>query len=144
MEEKNLKKIGTEKEFKHELGKITVGTVDKKNCISCYVKISTYAIPENSIAESIDMIRRRVKANMFNIGLTYLEDDFRTYNLQTECNTTKVKDKPGKKQYIAAEVTLFANHTFEYNKDFVFVLENIGKTLFDLISTVDCVILSSK
>lgn len=138
------KRIGSEKEFKHDLGKILVGTVDKKNCNTCYVKISTYATPKNSIIESFDLIKRRIRANMFNIGATYLDDDLKTYILHTDHITTKHKDKPNKKQYVAVEVTLFTNGTFNYDKDFVFVLENIGKTLFDLILTVDSVTFTSK
>lgn len=139
-----MKKTGTEKDFAHKLGKITVGTVDKNNCNSCYLKLSTYATPEYSIFESVDKIRRKVKANMQMIARTYLGDDYKTYLLATEYNQTVVHDKPNKKQYIAIELTLFANGSFEFNKDFIFTLQQMGDTLFTLIDTVDELTISTK
>lgn len=143
MEEKNLKKIGTQKEINHKLGKIVTGTIDKKNCTSCYLKISTYIKPEYSIFESIDKIRRKIKANMQVIGNTYL-DDYKTYLLNTEFNQTVCQDKPNKKQYIAIELTIFPRKKFVYDDDFIFALENMGDTLFTLISTIDELTISTK
>lgn len=144
MKEKKFKKSGKEKEFKHKLGKIVVGTTDKNNCTSCYLKLSTYATPEYTILESVNKIRRKIKANMNMIGRTYLGDKYKTYLLNTEFNQTVIQDKPNKKQYIAIELTLFANSTFEFNDDFIFALENMGDTLFTLLETVDELTISTK
>ena len=137
-------KTGIERQMDHELGKIVVGTVNKQNATSCYLKLSTYATPEYSIFDSIDKIRRKVKANMQMIARTYLGDKYKTYMMYTEFNQTVVHDKPNKKQYIAIELTLFANGTFEIDNDFIFTLQQMGDTLFTLINTVDELTISTK
>lgn len=137
MEEKNLRKIGTEKEIKHKFGKITVGTIDKKDCKSIYLKLSTWITPSGYLSESIDKIKRRIRANMFKIGNTYL-DNFGTYIVDFEFNQTHAKDKPLKKSYIAVEITLFPSDSrFEYDNDMIFTLQNMGDTIFELINTID-------
>jgi hypothetical protein len=130
-------KKATEKEFAHQLGKITIGTMDKKNCKSIYLKLSTYITPQYSLFECIDKIRRRLRANMLRIGDIYL-DDFGKYLMEVQYNETSSMDIPGKKSYIAIELTLFpTDTTFVYTNDVVFALQNMGDTLFQLIDTID-------
>ena len=138
------KKIGCVRKFDNENGKIIVGTFDKKNCTSCYVTLQTYITPEYKLHESVDRIRRRLKANMDIITKTYFEGDLSHYLISIDHNITKGKDKALKTSYIEFEVTLFAKDIFEFDKDFIYMVEQFGDTLFTLISTVDEMIIGKK
>lgn len=128
-------KIAFEKEFKHDKGKIYVGSMNKKEGKTMYIKLSTYITPTDSLFDCVDKIKRRFKANMYRIAQTYFEEEFKTYLLSVEFNQTKVHDKPGKRSYIAVEVTLFAKNRFNIDKDLIFAANNFGDTLFSLLET---------
>jgi hypothetical protein len=129
-------KIGKERVYKHEKGKIVVGTTNYKDCKSIYIRIETWVTPEESLFDSVYKIRRRIKANMRVFGPTYFENDYGSYMIDVDFNQTKGKDKPGKKSFIAIEVTISANKTFEFNSDLLFVAKNFGDTLFSLLDTL--------
>ena len=128
------KQRGKERTFKHEIGKIVVGTIDKKNCSSVYLSLETRITPEYSLVESVDKIRRKLKANMRFIGSTYLEQ-LDTYLIAIDYNQTKTQDKPGKVSFIRIELTLFGD--FEWDDDFIFTLNQMGDTILTLVSTCD-------
>jgi hypothetical protein len=128
------KKIGCQREFNHKMGKITIGTIDKKNCSSVYLSLETRITPEISLTESIKAIRKRVKANIRFISSTYI-DNLDTYLIAIDYNQTKVKDLPGKTSFIRIELTLFGD--FQFNDDFIFTCEAMGDSVFTLINTCD-------
>jgi hypothetical protein len=137
MEEKKIiKKLGRERVYAHEKGKILVGTINVKNCKTIFVRLETWLTPQESLFDSVDKIRRRIKANMRVFGPTYFENDYGSYMIDVDFNQTKGKDKPGKKSFIAIEVTISANKTFEFNSDLLFVAKNFGDTLFSLLETL--------
>ena len=138
------KKIGKERTFKHESGNIVIGTLDKKNCTSCYLSLETYITPEYSLIQCVDKIRRRLKANMDIIAKTYFEGDLSRYLLNIDYNTTKGKDKPLKTSFIRIELTLFAKDKFDFDKDFIYTLTQMGDTVFTLIETIDEMIIGRK
>jgi hypothetical protein len=127
-------KTGIERTYKHKCGKILVGTTNKKDCKAAYVTLETYIIPEGFLSESIDKIRRRIKAKMRLFGPTYFEDKYKSYLINIDYNQTK--DIPGKKSFIAIEITLLANNTFNFNPDFVFNCYSFADTLFCLLETL--------
>ena len=71
----NMKeKLGSQRKFKHNLGSVIVGTICKRPCKSIYVVVNTYITPHTTLNESVDKIRRRIKANMSVIGPTYFDN----------------------------------------------------------------------
>jgi hypothetical protein len=138
------KQRGKERTFKHEMGNIVVGTLDKKNCTSCYLSLETYITPEYSLIESVDKIRRRLKANINTIGLTYLDGDLSRYLINIDYNITKEKDKPLKTSFIRFELTLFSKDKFEFDDDFIYTLTQMGDTIITLIESVDEMIIGNK
>lgn len=138
------KKIGKERKFNHKSGNIVVGTLDKKNCTSCYLALETYITPEYSLIECVDRIRRRLKANMYMIGETYLDGDLSRYLVNIDYNITQGKDKPLKTSFIRFELTLFSNSKFEFDDDFIYTLTQMGDTVFTLIESVDEMIIGNK
>ena len=128
------KVICSKKNFKHDLGNIVVRTMDKKNCTSCCINLETYIVPTLSLEESIDMIRRKFKANMSVIGNTYF-DSLNGYLLTVDFNQTKGKDKPGKRSFIDIEFTLYGD--FEWDDDFAFTCSQFADTYFCLLETLD-------
>jgi len=135
MEEKKIKKLGTEKKFKHKSGKILVGTIDKTNCRAAYVRLETWVTPTESLESSIQALRRRIIANRYQISNIYF-DDVKSTLIDISYNQTKEKDIAGKKSFISIEITLIANHKFVYDEDFVFSSYNFGDSIFSLIETL--------
>jgi hypothetical protein len=129
-------KLGKERVYKHEKGKVLVGTINVKQCKTIYVRLETWITPEESLFTSVDKIRRRIKANMRVFGATYFENDYNTYTIDVAFNKTKEKDKPGKKSFIAIELTIYANNTFPFDNNLLFVGKNFGDTLFSLLETL--------
>jgi len=135
MEEKKIKKLGTEKKFKHKCGKIITGTVDKTNCRAAYVRLETWVTVEESLETSIEAIRRRLIANMYSVSHTYFEG-LKSTLIDYQYNLTKGYDKSGKKSFISIEITLLAKDKFDWNEDFIFNCEAFGDTLFCLLETL--------
>jgi hypothetical protein len=98
MEEKKIKKLGTEKKFNHKSGKILVGTMDKKDCSAAYVRLETWVTPTESLETSIEAIRRRIIANRYQISNIYF-DDLKSTLIDYQYNQTKGKDIAGKKSF---------------------------------------------
>jgi len=135
MEEKKIKKLGTEKKFKHKSGKILVGTIDKTNCRAAYVRLETWVTPTESLETSIQAIRRRIIANRYQISNIYFSG-IKSTLIDIAYNQTKGKDIAGKKSFISIEITLIADSTFVYDEDFVFSCENFGDTIFSLLESL--------
>ena len=130
------KEIGSEKKFDHELGRIIVGTVNKRDCKSVYVRLECYVKPEVSLESSIALIRRRFIANQYQVSRTYFEG-LKSTIIDYRFPETKIKDKPSKVSFIAIEMTLLANDVFCYDKDFIFTARMFGDTMFTLLETID-------
>ena len=135
MEEKKIKKLGTEKKFNHKSGKILVGTMDKKDCRAAYVRLETWVTVEESLEASIEAIRRRLIANMYSVSHTYFEG-LKSSLIDYQYNETKCYDKSGKKSFISIEITLLAKDKFDWNEDFIFNCEAFGDTIFTLLQTL--------
>lgn len=135
MEKEKNKKIGTQKKYNHKHGTIIVGTVDKSNCKSAYVRLETWVTVEESLETSIKAIRRRLIANMYSVSNTYFEG-LKSTLIDYNYNLTKGYDKSGKKSFISIEITLLAKDKFDWNQDFVFSCEAFGDTIFGLLETL--------
>jgi len=129
------KQNGTEKDFKHKKGKILVGTINKKECTSIYIKLSTYITPKYSLFECVDKIRKRIKANSYLLNKTYFEDEYKDFLFEIQFNQTTSNDKPNKKSYIAIEFTIFAKNQFQFNSDLSFIGYNYADSIFSLLET---------
>lgn len=136
MEEKKItKKLGTDKVFKNNNGKIKIGTTNKFDCKAIYIRLETWVTPEESLQTSIEAIRRRFIANIHNLSNIYFEG-VKTYLIDYDYALIKENDKPGKKSFINIEITLLAENRFEYNKDLIFDGEMFGDNLFTLLETL--------
>jgi hypothetical protein len=129
-------KLGRERVYAHEKGKILVGTTNYKDCKSIYIRIETWMTPCDTLFDSVKVLRRRVKANMRVFGPTYFENDYGSHMIDVSFNQTKEKDKPGKKSFISIEITLLAKDKFDWNEDFIFNCEAFGDTIFTLLQTL--------
>jgi hypothetical protein len=128
-------KIGKQKEYKVEKGKIVIGTSNCKICKSIFIRVETWITPEQSLFDCINMIRRRIKANMRVFGPQYFGNEYQTYLLDNEYNRTKEKDIPGKKSFIAIEMTIMPNKQFEYNNELMLSSKSFGEAIFELLET---------
>jgi hypothetical protein len=135
MEEKNFKRLGSEKTFKHKCGKIIVGTLDKVDTKSAYVRLETWVTVEESLETSIEAIRRRIIANMYSVSHTYFEG-LKSTIIDYQYNLTKGYDKAGKKSFISIDITLLSKDKFDWNEDFIFNCEAFGDTIFCLLGTL--------
>lgn len=136
MEEKKIKKLGKQKKFGHKCGKIVVGTTNAENCKATYVRLETWMTTSVSLDASIEAIRRRFIVNLSKYTRIYFEDDVRTHIIDYDYSTTKLTDKPGKKSFVAIEITLLANSKFDFDSDFIFSCQNFGDTCFSLLETL--------
>jgi len=134
-DKKNEKKLGTEKKFLHKDGKILVGTINKKDCRAAYVRLETWVTPKESLEASIQAIRRRLIANMYQLSNIYFEG-LKSTLIDYQYNLTKEKDVAGKKSFISIEITLLAKDKFDWNEDFIFNCEAFGDTIFTLLQTL--------
>lgn len=132
------KEMGSEKKFEHEFGKVIVGTVNKRNCKSVYVRLECYVKPEVSLVESIAAIRRKFIANQYKVSRTYFER-LKSTMIDYGYPQTKGTDKPGKVSFISIEITLFAENVFEFDKDFIFAARMFGDTMFTLLESIDSI-----
>jgi hypothetical protein len=135
MEKEKNKKLGIQKKYNHKHGKVIVGTVDKSNCKSAYVRLETWVTVEQSLEASIQAIRRRLIANMYSVSHVYFEG-LKSTLIDYQYNLTKGYDKSGKKSFISIEITLLAKDKFDWNGDFVFSCYNFGDTIFGLLETL--------
>lgn len=135
MIEKNFKKSGAQKKYNHKYGKILVGTVDKSNCKSAYVRLETWITVEESLEASIGAIRRRLIANMYSVSNIYFEG-LKSTLIDYNYSQTKEKDISGKKSFISIEITLLAKDKFDWGGDFVFSCQTFGDTIFSLLETL--------
>jgi hypothetical protein len=132
---KNEKKLGSEKKFLHNDGKILVGTINRFDCRAAYVRLETWVTVEESLEASIEAIRRRLIANMYSVSHTYFEG-LKSTLIDYQYNLTKGYDKGGKKSFISIEITLLAKDKFDWNEDFIFNCEAFGDTIFTLLQTL--------
>jgi len=135
MEKEKNKRIGSEKKFLHKNGKILVGTLDKSDCKSAYVRLETWVTVDESLEASIQAIRRRLIANMHSVSHIYFER-LKSTLIDYQYNLTKGYDKSGKKSFISIEITLLSKNKFDCNGDFVFSCEAFGDTIFGLLETL--------
>ena len=135
MQKEKNKKLAIQKKYNHNNGKILVGTVDKSNCKSAYVRIETWITVEESLDSSIQAIRRRLIANMHSVSNIYFEG-LKSTLIDYNYNQTKEKDIAGKKSFISIEITLLSKDKFDWNDDFVFSCETFGDTIFGLLETL--------
>ena len=135
MEEIKRKKLGKTKKINHKFGKIVVGTVNSIDCKAAYVRLETWITTEESLETSIAAIRRRFIANLYNLSNVYFECLKRSI-IDYDYASTKDTDKPGKKSFVAIEITLLAEDRFEFNKDFIFNAEMFGDSLFSLLQSL--------
>lgn len=134
---KKIKKLGTEKTFKHKCGKIIIGTIDKSinGCSSAYVRLETWITVQESVSTSIEAIRRRLIANRYQVSNTYFEGLHSTI-IDYQYTHTKCHDKSGKTSFISIDITLLAKDKFNWNEDFIFNCEAFGDTIFTLLETL--------
>jgi hypothetical protein len=126
------KKLGSEKKFNHKNGKILVGTIDKHSCKAAYVRLETWMTVQESLETSIQAIRKRLIANMYNVSNIYF-DGLKTYLIDYNYSCTKDTDKPNRKSFVAIEITLLAKDRFEFDKDFIFNANAFGDSIFSLL-----------
>jgi hypothetical protein len=136
MEDKKNKKLGKQKVYNHNNGKIKVGTTNKKDCRAAYVRLETWVTVEESVETSIQAIRRRFIANLNRLSNIYFEG-LKTHIIDYDYNQTKGKDKSNKTSFISIEITLIPKTKFEFDNDFEFAGFNFGDTLFSLLDTLD-------
>lgn len=132
-----MEKLGKERVYKHEKGRIVVGTTNYKDCKSIYIRIETWMTPYDSLFDSVKLLRRRIKANMRMIGPTYFQKEYNTYMLDVEFNQTKEKDKPMYKSFVAVEFDIFANTKFVFDNDLLFTAKNFADTIFEILETFE-------
>ena len=135
-DKKNLKKLGKQRKFSHKCGKIKVGTTNAVDCKATYIRLETWMTPEESIETSIEAIRRRFIANLSKYTRIYFDDAVRTHIVDYDYSTTKLTDKPGRKSFVAIEITILANTKFNFDSDFIFECQNFGDTCFSLLETL--------
>ena len=135
MQKEKNKKLAIQKKYNHNNGKILVGTVDKSNCKSAYVRIETWITVEESLDSSIQAIRRRLIANMHSVSNIYFEG-LKSTLIDYNYNQTKEKDIAGKKSFISIEITLLSKDKFDWGGDFIYNCETFGDTIFTLLETL--------
>ena len=135
VDKKKIKKVGTSKKFSNNSGKIVIGTVNKHSCNAAYIRLETWMTPTESLETSIKVIRRRFLANMYKISNLYF-DSLKSTLIDYDYSTTTLSDKPGRKSFVAIEITILAKDKFKWNKDFIFSCQNFGDSLFTLLETL--------
>ena len=126
------KKLGKTNKFNHKNGKVIIGTVNHIDCKAVYVRLETWMTPVESLETSIAAIRRRFIANIYSVSNIYF-DGLKTSIIHYDYAYTKETDKPGRKSFVAIEITLLAKDKFQFDKDFIFNANAFGDTFFSLL-----------
>jgi hypothetical protein len=123
------KKTGKLIKQKKDNFKIQVGTLNHNPCSSIYLNISGYFIVEDSVRESIDVIKRKINANKYQLSKKHF-DSLKYTLIDYVYNQTKQFDIPNKKSYFAIEFTFFDDfdwkidnqRCFDYANDIIELL----------------------